>query len=86
MVVEGGATVLVSCGRSGREVAIGARDAGLDLSNVVVCRDAFSACELLSCRLAPGDTLLLLGVDQVACERLIQLLDNRQTFPLRAAA
>lgn len=86
IVTEGGASVLVSCGLSGREVAIGARDSGLDLANVVVCRDSRAACELLACRLLPGDTVLLLGVDQESCDRLVDLLDDRAQFTLSAAA
>jgi hypothetical protein len=86
IVVEGAASVLVSCGISGREVAIGARDSGLDLANVVVCRDSRAACELLACRLAPGDTVLLLGADRETCDCLVDLLDNRSQFTLSAAA
>ncbi len=86
IVAEGGASVLVSCGLAGREVAIGARDSGLDLANVVVCRDSRAACELLACRLMPGDTVLLLGADRETCDRLVELLDDRSQFPLSAAA
>jgi len=86
IVAEGGASVLVSCGMTGREVAIGARDAGLDLANVVVCRDSRAACELLACRLLPGDMVLLLGVDQESCDHLVDLLDDRAQFTLSAAA
>jgi hypothetical protein len=86
IVAEGAASVLVSCGISGREVAIGARDSGLDLANVVVCRDSRAACELLACRLMPGDTVLLLGVDGETCDCLVNLLDNRSKFTLSAAA
>lgn len=86
IVADGAASMLVSCGISGREVAIGARDSGLDLANVVVCRDSRSACELLACQLAPGDTVLLLGVDRDTCDRLVDLLDNRSQLTLLAAA
>jgi len=86
IVATGGASVLVSCGMAGREVAIGARDSGLDLANVVVCRDSRAACELMACRLMPGDTVLLLGVDDETRDRLVELLDDRATFTLSAAA
>lgn len=86
IVASGAASILVSCGMSGREVAIGARDAGLDLANVVVCRDSLAACELLAGRLLPGDTVLLLGADGETCDRLVQLLDDRSQFSLSAAA
>lgn len=86
IVVNGGASMLVSCGMAGREVAVGARDSGLDLANVVVCRDSLAACELLVNRLNPGDTVLLLGVDRQTCDRLVELLDSRSQFALSAAA
>lgn len=86
IVATGGASVLVSCGMAGREVAIGARDSGLDLANVVVCRDSRAACELLARQLAPGDTVLLLGADRETCDCLVDLLDNRSQFTLSAAA
>ncbi len=86
IVADGQATILVSCGMAGREVAIGARDSGLDLSNVIVCRDDRAACELLSCRLVPGDTVLLLGVDRSTCDRLVERLDNRNAYPVAVAA
>jgi len=77
-LVEGGnASTVVTCGAHGRDLAIGARDAGLDLSSVVVCRDAFAASEVLSCRLAPGDTVLMWGVGAKACELLVAGLEKR---------
>jgi hypothetical protein len=79
IVSEGQARVLVSCGMAGREVAVGARDTGLDLANVVVCRDSRSACELLAYQLAPGDTVLLMGVDKKVCDHLVDLLDRRDS-------
>jgi hypothetical protein len=78
--------VLVSCGMAGREVAIGARDSGLDLANVVVCRDSRAACELMAAQLMPGDTVLLLGVDGETSDRLVELLDGRSNLQFSAAA
>lgn len=86
IVSEGSAAMLVSCGISGREVAIGARDSGLDLANVVVCRDSRAACELLARQLTPGDTVLLLGVDDETCDCLVEQLDKRSNFTMSAAA
>jgi hypothetical protein len=77
IVSEGCGTVLISCGTSGRDVAIGARDSGLDLANVVVCSDSRSACELLARRLLPGDIVLLLGAEQQTCDYLVAQLDQR---------
>jgi len=76
LVEKGGAQAVVSCGVHGRDLAIGARDAGLDLASVVVCRDVKAACEALVNQLGPGDTVLLWGVDQETCIRLVLWLDK----------
>ena len=85
LVEVGDAEVLVSCGLCGREVAIGARDEGLELANVVVCGDARSACEVLTHQLVAGDTVLLLGVDNETRARLILSLEKRLSRPAVAA-
>ncbi len=85
LVEVGQAEVLVSCGMHGREVAIGARDEGLELANVVVCGDARSACEVLTHQLIAGDTVLLLGVDNETRARLILSLEKRLSRPAMAA-
>ena len=77
-VVEGGAAqMLVSCGISGREVGIGARDAGLNLASVVVCSKPLAGGQVLASQLATGDTVLLLGVDRETCDKLATLLSQR---------
>lgn len=86
LVEEGDAEVLISSGKFGREVAIGARDVGLSLSNVVVCNDMPSACRVLGNQLQPGDTVLLLGVEDADRARLVLSLEKRLARPLRAAA
>jgi len=86
-VVELGlADVLVSCGRTGREVGIGARDAGLDLSSVVVCNTADAGCRVLTRMLHEGDTVLLLGIEQEECDGLIESLGHCSTVKSGAAA
>lgn len=85
LVEVGKGDVVVSCGASGREVAIGARDEGLELSNVVVCGEARSACEVLTHRLSAGDSVLLLGVDNETRARLILSLEKRLSRPALAA-
>ena len=85
LVELGEAEMLVSCGLCGRDVAIGARDQGLELANVVVCGDARSACEVLTHRLVPGDTVLLLGVDDETRARLVLSLEKRLSRPAVAA-
>lgn len=77
IVAEGSGTILVSYGTGGRDVAIGARDSGLDLGSVVVCSDSHSACELVTRQLLPGDTVLLLGAEQRTCDQVVALLDEK---------
>ena len=84
IVDQGTAELLVSSGRSGREIAIGARDAGLSLANVVVCSEANAAAEVMACRLAPGDTVLLLGVEKETCNHLVAAIETRFSVKLAA--
>lgn len=86
LVRDCGVEAVVSCGTHGRDLAIGARDAGLDLASVIVCRDVKAACEALVYRLNPGDTVLLWGVDQVTCNRLVMWLEKHFSECSRAAA
>jgi len=85
LVHDGSAEILITCGPGGREVAVGARDAGLDLASVVVCRAALETCAVLAGRLTPGDTVLLLGIQQAVCDRLVALL-NKRALPTVAVA
>lgn len=77
LVEEGFAEVVISCGAAARDVAIGARDEGLPLANVIVCGDERSACEVLTNQMMPGDTVLLLGVEDDIRARLVLSLENR---------
>jgi len=83
VVEDGSAELLISCGISGREVGIGARDAGLDLSSVVICAKPLAGGQVLASQLAPGDTVLLLGIDNETCDEVAGILANR--FSRRAA-
>jgi len=85
VVQQGAAEMLVSCGLSGREIAIGARDAGLSLGNVVVCTQATAAIEVAASRLVPGDIVLLLGIEEKTCDRLVAALGQRLSVRLAAA-
>ena len=76
-VESGAAQMLISCGISGREVGIGARDAGLDLSSVVVCSNPLSGGQVLVNQLRYDDTVLLLGVDDETCDEIALLLEHR---------
>jgi len=86
LVEEAGAEVLITCGTTGRDVAVGARDAGLNLASVVVCREATGACGVLADLLAPGDTILLLGIQQSVCDQLVETLNKRSSPKVAAAA
>ena len=86
LVQHGAAEMVVSCGLQGRDLAIGARDAGLDLASVVVCLDALVGCEVLIHRLAQGDTVLLWGIEQETCNHLVVQLDKRLSERTLAAA
>lgn len=86
VVERGGANMLVSCGISGREVGIGARDAGLDLASVVVCSKPQAGGQVVASRLAPGDTVLLLGIDDRTCDEVVQLIDSQWSLRTAVAA
>ena len=53
--------MVVVCGVGGRELAIAARDAGLPLSRVVVCRDDATAATCCATQLLPATRYLLLA-------------------------
>ncbi len=86
VVEKGAADLLVSCGISGREVGIGARDAGLNLASVLICGKPLAGGQSLAHQLVPGDTVLLLGVDSKACDEVIALLDQRLSKRVAVAA
>ena len=86
MVENSGVEAVVSCGAHGRELAIGARDAGLDLASVIVCPGVKAACESLVRRLCPGDTVLLWGVDQQTCNRIVMWLEKHFVESCHVAA
>ena len=77
VVETGDVDLLITCGISGREVGIGARDAGLPLASVVVCSKPAAGSQVLANQTAPGDTVLLLGMDRHACDELIEALTQQ---------
>ena len=85
LVEEAGASLVVVCGLGGRDVAVGARDAGLALGRVVVCRDEATARNVLGDSIASGDTVLALGVGMDGCQRLTDRLESRFARQLAAA-
>jgi hypothetical protein len=86
LVEEGGVAMVVVCGASGRDLAVGARDAGLALGRVVVCRDEATARNVLGDSIAAGDTVLALGIGMEGCQRLTDRLESRFTGTLATAS
>ena len=61
--------LLVTSGSAGREIALAARDAGLELSRAIVCGDAGIARSMLVSEVRRGDVIGLIGIgsrDQAA--------------------
>jgi hypothetical protein len=75
LVDQGGANMVVVCGAGAREIAVAARDAGLPIGRVVVCRDDATARNVLGDSIAPGDALLALSVDADSCQHLAERLE-----------
>jgi hypothetical protein len=84
LVDEGGAEMVVVCGAGGRDAAAAARDAGLALGRVVVCRDEATARNVLGDSVVSGDTVLALGIGADSCQRLADRLESK--FARRVAA
>jgi hypothetical protein len=76
-VEAGGADMAVLCGVGGRDLAVAARDAGLPLTRVVVCREDSTARNVLSDSVQPGDAILALGVSEESCRAFAERLDSR---------
>ena len=83
-VEEGGAEMVVVCGAGGRDLAVGARDAGLALGRVVVCRDEATARNVLGDSVGAGDVVLALGINAESCEPLGERLESRFSRKLAA--
>jgi UDP-N-acetylmuramyl pentapeptide synthase len=77
LVDEGGANMVVVSGDAAREIAVAARDSGLALGRVVVCRDDATARNVLGDSIAPGDAVLALAVDADSCQRLAERLESK---------
>ena len=77
LVASGGADMVVVCGGGAREMALAARDCGLPLGRVVVCRDEATARNVLGDSIAAGDAVLALAVDAQSCQRLAERLESK---------
>jgi hypothetical protein len=85
LVEMGGAELVVVFGSGGRDMAVGARDAGLPLGRVVVCRDEATARNVLGDSIAAEDVVLALGVGSDGCQRLADRLESRFARMLQSA-
>jgi hypothetical protein len=85
LVDQGGADMVVVAGVGAREIAIAARDAGLPLGRVVVCRDDATARNVLGDSMTAGDAVLALAVDADSCRRLAERLESKFEHTLAAA-
>lgn len=86
IVVHGHAQHLLACGIGSREIAVGARDAGLELANVTVCTQQNSACDVLLRNLRPGDTVLLLGIESNTFRQLVRKVEKHFLRNMSVAA
>jgi hypothetical protein len=77
LVELGGADMVVVCGAAGREMAVAARDAGLPIGRVVVCRDDATARNVLGDSINAGDCVLALGIAAESCYKLAERLESR---------
>jgi hypothetical protein len=77
LVEDGGAEMVIVSGQHGRDAALGARDAGLALGRVVVCRDEATARNVISDSTSSGDVILGLGIPMEGCQRLADRLESR---------
>ena len=77
MIAFAGVELLVTSGPGSRELAVAARDAGISLGRVIVCRDDALARNVLCDGLGPGDSVLALGVDADNCRKLAERLSWR---------
>ena len=84
LVQDAEVALVVVCGQGAREIALGARDAGLALGRVVVCRDEATARNVLGDSIAAGDNVLAVGVNIDGCQRLADRLESRFSRQLAA--
>ena len=69
---EAGASCVITLGEMGREIAAGAREAGLE--QVYACDTHQQAADRLKALLKPGDTVLFKGSRGMAMEKIIDLI------------
>lgn len=77
LAVQGQASLFIATGLNSRAAALGARDTGMFLGNVIVCTDEATACQVLAERIAPSDAVLLHGVKPIAAKALLRNCEQR---------
>ena len=77
--------MVIMCGHGGRDAALGARDAGLPLGRVVVCRDDATARNVLGDSVIAGDAVLALGINVDGAQRLADRLESKFSRKLAVA-
>ena len=70
--VEAGVACVITLGEMGREIAAGAKEAGLE--QVYACDTHQQAADRLKDLLKPGDTVLFKGSRGMAMEKIIDLI------------
>ena len=83
-ITDGSADRVIGCGQFGREIAIGARDAGMPMSSVTVCRQVHEAVQFLKRNLSAGDAVLVAGTRHMNMLPLIEAI--QQSVPTRGQA
>jgi UDP-N-acetylmuramoyl-tripeptide--D-alanyl-D-alanine ligase len=70
-------SLLVACGTLGREIARGARDAGMSSDRIREVEDAVEAAKLLASMLRRRDTVLVKGSRGMRMEQIVESLRRR---------